>query len=226
VSASFRLGADGIYRCDALQQFLWQEHGFGTRRGNPPADVTLHQVHSNRVVNANDLRSDRTDGQTDGDALISDRPRESIGIRTADCVPILLLDAKNRAVAAVHAGWRGAATEITKQTLLALREAFGTNPSAIYAAIGPCIRPCCYEVGEEVAARFSAQFPEWGREDKARRNLDLPEANRRQLLAGGVPEDRVFDCCLCTACQPEQFYSYRREPENPGRMISSIARLA
>jgi polyphenol oxidase len=226
VSASFRLGVDGIYRCDAFQQFLWQEHGFGTRKGNPHADVILRQVHSNGVVNANDLRNDEAHRKRDGDALISDLPGRSIGVRTADCVPVLLLDAKNRAVAAIHAGWRGAAAEITKETLLAMQEAFGTCGSDVYVAIGPCIRPCCYEVGEEVAAKFAAQFPEWGREDVARRSLDLPESCRRQLLAAGVRDDRVFDSCLCTACQPEQFYSYRREPENPGRMISSIARLA
>ena len=226
MSNSFRLGKDGIYRCDALQRFLWQEHGFGTRHGNPPAEITLRQIHSDIVINANDLRSQQRTDQREGDALISDCIGQSIGVRTADCVPLLLLDVKNRAVAAVHAGWRGAAAELAAHTLRSLRDTFGTEAGDVYVAIGPCIRPCCYEVGEEVAAKFSAQFPEWGREDRARLKLDLPEANRRQLLRGGVREERIFDCCLCTVCQAEQFYSYRREPQNPGRMISAIARLA
>jgi hypothetical protein len=226
VNGSFRLGSDGIYRCDAFQQFLWQEHGFGTRHANPPVDIVLRQIHSDRVVNANDLRSAQKGQREEGDALISDLKGQSIGVRTADCVPILLLDEKNRAVAAIHAGWRGAAAELTSHTLAALGDAFCTDPNHVYAAIGPCIRPCCYEVGEEVAKRFSAQFPEWGDEERLRWQLDLPEANRRQLLRGGVREDHIFDCCLCTTCQPEQFYSYRREPQNPGRMISAIARLA
>ncbi len=217
---SFRLGSDGIYRCDAFQQFLWQEHGFGTKHGNPPADITLKQVHSATVVNANAVR-----GPHEGDALITDCIKQSIGVRTADCVPILLLDSKNHAVAAIHAGWRGAAEQITRNTVKELNDAFGTEPADIYAAFGPCIRVCCYEVGEEVAARFSAQFPEWGCEEQARIKLDLPEANRRQLIKCGVPGERIFDCCLCTVCQAEQFYSYRREPTNPGRMVSAISRL-
>lgn len=226
MSNSFRLGSDGIYRCDAFQKFLWQEHGFGTRNAHPSPDVLLRQIHSDVVVNANHLRPTEEPELPEGDALISDLKGQSIGVRTADCVPILLLDSKCRAIAAIHAGWRGAAAELTKRTVSALVDAFGTDPGNLYAAIGPCIRSCCYEVGEEVAKRFSAQFPEWGDEEKLRWKLDLPEANRRQLLASGVKEDRIFDCCLCTTCLPEQFYSYRREPQNPGRMISFIGRLA
>jgi hypothetical protein len=166
------------------------------------------------------------DRAAEGDALITDEVKLRIGIRTADCVPILMLDAKNRALAAVHAGWKGAATEIVKRTIEKMRETFATEPGNVFAAMGPCIRACCYEVGEEVAQRFSAQFPEWGEEDRAKRNLDLVEANRRQLLGMGVPPDQVFDSGLCTTCDSVQFFSYRREPENPGRQVSSIRRLA
>jgi polyphenol oxidase len=220
VSDSFRLGADGVYRCDAFQHFIWQEHGFGTRAGNPPVDITLRQVHSDRVVNANGVR----DREQEGDALITDRICTSIGVRTADCVPILLLDPVTRAVAAVHAGWRGTSTEIVKRTLESMAGEFGTTAADVYVAMGPCIRGCCYEVGAEVAAKFSTLFPEWGEEDKAQRTLDLAEANRRQLRATGV--DHIFDSGLCTTCQSAQFFSHRREPENPGRMVASITRLA
>jgi len=220
---SFRLGPDGIYRCDAFQQFIWQEHGFGTRNASPKVDLTLRQIHSDRVVSANGLR----DRAEEGDALITDQTGRSIGVRTADCVPILLLDSERRAVAAVHAGWRGTAGEIVKRTVESMRQAFGTEPGDLYAAMGPCIRTCCYEVSEDVAQRFSALFPEWRDEDEAaRRCLDLAEGNRRQLITAGIRKDRIFDSCLCTTCQSAQFYSYRREPENPGRMVSSIARLA
>jgi polyphenol oxidase len=221
MSGSFRLGPDGIYRCDAFQRFVWQEHGFGTRAGNPPVDITLRQVHSDRVVNANGLR----DRDEEGDALISDEPGKAIGVRTADCVPILLLDAKNRGVAAVHAGWRGTAATIVARTLENMQRVFKTEPMDVYAALGPCIRDCCYEVRADVAAHFAAQFPEWGEEERAIRQLDLVEANRRQMAAAGVPPEQTFDLALCSACHTSQFFSYRREPQNPGRMIASISRL-
>jgi YfiH family protein len=216
------LGPDGVYRCDALQQFIWQEHGFGTRAGSPAVDVTLRQVHSSSVVNAHGLR----DRAVEGDALIGDDIGLAIGIRTADCVPILLLDTKSRAIAAVHAGWRGTAAEIAQRALEKMRETFRTDASDVFAALGPCIRECCYEVGEEVAHHFAALFPEWGKGGGGKRRLDLVEANRRHLKAIGVPAGQIFDSGLCTVCNSAQFFSYRREPENPGRQVSAIRRLA
>jgi hypothetical protein len=215
------LGPDGIYRCDAFQEFVWQSHGFGTREGNPTADITLRQTHSSRVVNASGLR----DRDREGDALVTDQLRTSIGVRTADCVPILLLDCRNRAIAAIHAGWRGTAAEIAKCTVEKMSRDFETNPGDLYAAIGPCIRACCYEVGFDVAQQFASVFPEWDPDARAHK-LDLAEANRRQMHAAGVNPERIFDSCLCTTCQSAQFFSYRREPENPGRMLAAITRLA
>jgi YfiH family protein len=220
-SASFRLGADGIYRCDALQEFVWQRHGFGTREGNPVADITLRQIHSARVLNAHGTK----DRDREGDALVTDEIGRSIGIRTADCVPILLLDCRHRAVAAVHAGWRGTVAELVRRTVEKMGSDFDTAPGDIYAAIGPCIRECCYRVGPEVAERFLPFFPEWESVNGGR-NLDLPEANCRQMAGAGVMPDRIFDCGLCTTCLSAQFFSYRREPENSGRMVAAICRLA
>jgi YfiH family protein len=166
------------------------------------------------------------DREQEGDALITDKAGLSIGVRTADCVPLLMLDGNKRAIAAVHAGWRGTAAEIAKRAVEQFASAFGSAPADLFAAVGPCIRECCYEVGEEVALQFSKQFPEWGEEDRANRNLDLVQANRRQLIAVGVPAHQIFDSGLCTACISTQFFSYRREPDNPGRMVSAIKRLA
>ena len=220
---SFRLGGDGIYRCDGLQRFLWQEHGFGTRAGNPPVDITLKQIHSDRVVDAKDVRGDRSE---EGDALITDCAGLAIGVRTADCVPLLMLDARTRTVAAVHAGWRGTAAFLVRRTLEQFAGKFGGQLEDLHVAIGPAIRACCYEVGTEVAQRFADQFPEWGAEDIAVRKLDLVEANVRQMKAAGVPAEQIFDSGLCTACMSEQFFSFRREPENPGRQLSAVKRLA
>ncbi|MBV9082006.1 MAG: peptidoglycan editing factor PgeF [Acidobacteriaceae bacterium] len=222
MKGSFRLGPDGVYRCDPFQHFIWQEHGFGTRSGNPPVNITLRQVHSARVVVANGIR----DREEEGDALVTDELRQAIGIRTADCVPILLLDIARRVIGAVHAGWRGTAAEIAKRTVERMSETFHSKPSDIYAAIGPCIRNCCYEVGPEVADKLSSTFPEWREEEAGRRKLDLTEANCRHLRAAGIPDEHIFDSGLCTTCQTADFYSYRREPQNPGRMVASISRLA
>ncbi len=219
---SFRLGSDGIYRCDALQQFVWQKHGFGTRQGNPEAQITLRQIHSDRVLNANVVR----DRDHQGDALITDCVDRSIGVRTADCVPILLLDSQGRAIGAVHAGWRGSAAGIIRRTIERLCEDFGSEASHIYAALGPCIRACCYVVDATVAEQFAKTFPEWKLPLRGKQNLDLPEANRRQMVEVGVKPDQIFDSGLCTACQSASFYSFRREPENQGRMVAAIERLA
>jgi YfiH family protein len=219
---SFRLGPDGIYRCDAFQEFFWQKHGFGTRLASPEAQITLRQIHSDQVVNANSLSG----RERDGDALITDCVGKSIGIRTADCVPILLLDCRTRAIAAVHAGWRGTLSRIVERTITKLHDDFDTAPADLYAALGPCIRACCYAVDLDVADRFSPLFPEWEPVTGNKRALDLPEANRRQMQAAGMNPQHIFDCGLCTTCQSASFYSFRREPENPGRMVSAIERLA
>jgi len=222
IQQSFRLGADSIYRCEGFQEFVWQKHGFGTREGNPGADVTLRQIHSDRVVNANGsgIR------ECDGDALVTDEIGRSIGVRTADCVPILLLDAKNRAIAAVHAGWRGTAARVVMQAIERMRSDFGTNANDIYAAVGPCIRGCCYEVGREVAEQFEASSVQTVGGGSGKHLLNLAQANRQQMETVGINPGRIFDCGLCTTCQTAQFFSYRREPENPGRMVASISRLA
>lgn len=183
----------------------------------------LRQIHSGIVMRADTL----ADHSAEGDALITDVPGLGIGVRTADCVPILLLDGQTRAVAAIHAGWRGTAAQIAVQTLGKLQDDYRVDPANLYAAIGPSIRRCCYEVIAEVAERFRAHFSEWGPiRGYEKRMLDLPEANRRQLLQAGILAHRIFDAGLCTSCLSDRFFSYRREPTNPGRMIAAIARIA
>ena len=225
MDVSFHLGKDGIYRCQAFQQFIWQSHGFGTRHASPAANITLQQVHSDIVWNAHGL----ADREQEGDALITNEASLSVGVRTADCVPLLLLDSNKRAVAAVHAGWRGSAAELVRCTIHKMTREFGSLPGDVYAAVGPCIRSCCYEVGDEVAERFEKTFPEWRQtppKPNGKRSLDLAQANIRQMQAAGVPSHQIFDSCTCTCCQIETFFSYRREPGEPGRMTSSISRLS
>jgi YfiH family protein len=149
----------------------------------------------------------------EGDALVTNHPGLAVSIRTADCYPILLADARNRAVAAVHAGWRGTAAQIVIRTLEKMRFEFGTRPTDVFAAIGPGIGGCCYEVGEDVSRQF---------ESVQRTHLDLISENRNQLEQAGVSPQNIQALDVCTFCDAERFFSYRREKEKAGRMTSFI----
>lgn len=214
------------YRAAALNAFDWIQHGFGTRF-TPGSDallpaVTLKQVHSDTVVRATAEQSGYI-GQ--GDALITDRPGLRLVIRTADCVPVLLADTHSRAVAAVHAGWRGTAASVVTKTVERMRQEFGSQPNQLIAAIGPSIGACCYEVGPDVAGRFAAWLPEVRDNNATGRPVmvNLQEANRQQLLACGLPASAIVTAGLCTFCERTEFHSFRRDREASGRMESWIA---
>lgn len=194
-----------------LERFTWIEHGFGTRHSalSQEAMVSLRQIHSSRA-----LLADRPTGCVgEGDALITNRPGRAVSVRTADCFPILLVDGENRVVAAVHAGWRGTAARIAAHTIEKMRAQFRTEPVEIYAAIGPGIGECCYEVGPEVAGQFGLA---------SAAHIDLAALNRRQLLEAGVPETQLEVLGGCTACGATRFHSFRRDKQNAGRLISYI----
>jgi len=219
--SAFERGEDGIYRCSAFNEFPWQKHGFGTRLANPPVHITLRQVHSSVVRNARGLQ----DREAEGDALVTDEIGKAIGVRTADCVPILLLDRSKHGVAAVHAGWRGTAAQIVARAVRALQDEFRSEPTDTLAAIGPCVRQCCYEVGPDVAGQFSRSYTTESA-GPAKWKLNLAAANRDGLVESGIPPENIFDLGACTVCAANDFFSYRREPENPGRMLSTIERIA
>jgi polyphenol oxidase len=193
-----------------LERLPWIEHGFGTRQElATTADLaTVNQIHSNLV-----LMADAPGLCGDGDALVTNCPGVAVSIRTADCYPILLVDTRHRAVAAVHAGWRGTATHIIDRTLEKMHAEFGTAPPDVHAAIGPGIGVCCYEVGEEVASQFGFA---------ARTHLDLALENRKQLETAGVAPQNIEALDVCTFCDAKRFFSYRREKEKAGRMTSYI----
>jgi len=197
-------------KASILESLPWVEHGFGTRYAAPaPAGfATLKQVHSNLV-----LVADRGGPCGEGDALITNHPGVAVSIRTADCYPILLADGRNRVVAAIHAGWRGTAAHIVEKTLDKMKTTFGTSPADVHAAIGPGIGVCCYEVGEDVARYFGYA---------GRTHLDLASENRKQLEGWGVPGKNVEALGVCTFCDAERFFSYRREKEKAGRMTSFV----
>ena len=219
----YRLDPDRILRVPELEAFSWLDHGFGTKHSAdwPREDsrATLKQIHSTRVAVA---RQPGILGE--GDALISAEPGLYVAIKTADCIPVLLLDPDHRAVAAVHAGWRGTAGNIVRSTIDTMVFEFHTNPAALWAAIGPGIRKCCYEVSGEVAAQFAAWLPQHASPGNGTM-LDLTEVNRRQLLEAGLPAEQILGVSggeWCTRCETETLHSFRRDKESAGRMVSAI----
>jgi len=209
----FYQDSSGIYRAAELSALDWLVHGFGTRHADIPklfANLaSLKQIHSAECV----LAGGRAGELGRGDALLEDTPGAVVAVKTADCIPILLADERHRAVAAVHAGWRGTAARIAPRALEAMRARFGTEPADVHAAIGPGIGKCCYEVGPEVAAQFG---------ESGRAHIDLATVNRQQLAAAGVAPERLSLANLCTMCNPEEFHSYRRDKEAAGRLWSFI----
>ena len=160
----------------------------------------------------------------DGDGLLSQTPGVTLGIQVADCVPVLLIDRRLRAVAAVHAGWRGTVEGIAARAAERMRAEFGSRADDLEAAIGPSIGQCCYQVGDEVRDRFLACWPD-AQELFEDGRLDLWEANRRQLLGAGV--SKVWVAGDCTACSrtgegARKYFSYRAEAGKTGRAMGVV----
>jgi YfiH family protein len=213
-------------------------------RGRPWPLVTLRQIHSGLIH----CVSDGPETQLTGDGLISRTPNLLLGIQTADCIPVILVDSKRKAVGVFHAGWRGTVKRIVEKGVGEMRRWFGTLPRDIHAAIGPGIRGCCYEVGAEVQQEFESQFAyaadlfrETRESDPVREKypmlflsarapghtdlprkifLDLPEANRRQLISAGVVAGNIEVSPLCTVCRVDLLFSHRAEKGMTGRMMS------
>jgi YfiH family protein len=160
------------------------------------------------------------------DGLATDRRGLGVAVQSADCVPLLLWASERNAVAAVHAGWRGSLARVAAKAIEHLRASYGARPDELHAAIGPSIRICCYEVGDEVIEAFSSSGRDHSRISKpgprGRRHLDLVEDNRSQLLGAGVPERQIYDSARCTHCEPESFPSYRRDGPGAGRLLGWI----
>jgi hypothetical protein len=207
----------GVWRSPLFDAERWLEHGFGTALARPAGEwLELKQIHSNVVLDACAWREG-----VQADALTSATPGAALAVRSADCLPILLADPRHRAVAAVHAGWRGSAAAIAERAVECMRERYGSRPGELLAAFGPSIRRCCFEVGPEVAREFAAWFPE--RSDLDRRaHVDLPEVSRRQLIAAGIPAERIAAGAPCTVCGGAEFHSYRRDRDAAGRMHSVV----
>jgi polyphenol oxidase len=187
--------------------------------------ITLHQVHSNRVhiieENSHQWK------QSEGDALITRGENLAIAVKTADCLPVLVADPAANVIAAIHSGWRGTLAGVLTQTVKEMKRSFGSAPENLLVAIGPGIRSCCFEVGQEVAELFDKMFPgcDLARPISARPEkffLDLCGALRNQLNHAGVSAQNTFDMNACTCCNTREFFSYRAEGSASGRMMAVI----
>jgi YfiH family protein len=206
--------------------------------------ITLRQIHSDLIH----CVSEPPQQLLAGDGLITNIPGILLAIQTADCLPVVLVDSKQRAVGVFHAGWRGTVKKIVEKGVGEMRGCFGTRPRDIKAAIGPGIHGCCYHVGEEVRQNFESQFAyadelfrEVKESDPVREKypllfltarapghselptnifLDLVEANRRQLMDAGVSAKNIHASPLCTSCHTDLLFSHRAEKGVTGRMMA------
>jgi len=217
-----------------LKSFPWLVHGFGLagftldslKKDGELASfhpVVMKQLHSSRVF----FLDDPPRKKLAGDGLVTTRPGLLLVIKTAECLPVLLLDEDHRAVAAVHCGWRSTYQKILAVAVELLRRQCGTRTEKLLVAFGPCIEKSCYEVGPEVREKFAAAGFEPGpifspSAGEGRFYLDLREANRLLLTQElGVKPENIIQLDYCTFCRP-QFYSYRRDRQKEQRLINFI----
>jgi purine-nucleoside/S-methyl-5'-thioadenosine phosphorylase / adenosine deaminase len=200
----------------------------GERIGiDPERIVTCRQVHRDQIhvvkaVPQEPLR---------GDAIVTPIPNIFPAIKTADCVPVLILDPIRKITAAIHAGWRGTVLRITRKTVDLMRNEFGCDPSQLVAGIGPGIGSCCYEVDDAVLKPFRKSHPDAERfisthnsstRSKVSYHLDLSAANLFELTEIGVPQENIYAVDLCTACHKDLFFSHRRDGAKSGRHIAMV----
>ncbi len=223
-----------LYRADNFSNIRWLEHGFGTRGitldhylGNLGVENAVfartNQIHGNRVFV---LDGAGREGTLEGDAFVTDSQGVVCFVRTADCVPILVCDPKNRAVGAIHAGWRGHVCDVIGRSIRTMTENFGSKAQDLLAAVGPSICPSCYDVGGEVIEEFTRNgFSDDLWTELPSRNsysLNLKRASMGLLIAAGVSKGRIAMLDLCTSCFGGDFASYRREKTDASRQVNFI----
>ncbi len=214
--------------------------------GKPWPLVGLRQIHSDVIH----IVTSPVPEPLAGDGLITNSPGIALAVMTADCLPVMVVDRKNSAAGVFHAGWRGTVQRIVEKGLGIMRREFASAPQDIDAVIGPGIGGCCYGVGDELKAKFESQFAYAGElfhevfdsnpvrekypmlfmnarapghgDTGPKLHLDLAAANRRQLLAAGVPENQITVLGQCTACDTRKFFSHRAEKGKTGRMMAVV----
>jgi YfiH family protein len=220
-------------RIPRLEQISFLIHGFGSRvwkdddyRNRPEWKnfrlVFLDQIHSNIVQIIDNIPEEKLRG----DAMITGLPFLLLAIKTADCLPALIVDESRRVIAAVHCGWRGTSKRVLQKVVQRMKDHYGSNPASLLVAFGPCLGRECYEVSEDVYQSFEQEglSTESFRNHPLRRGkylFDLKAANHSQLLLAGVKEKNVFSIDICTHCL-QSLPSFRRDKDKAGRTLSFI----
>ena len=226
--ASAKSGVRHFFGTRAHADQLRLGTGAPVRVAGAPAPwiLSVKQVHGTDALVVDRPLADHDRFEGGWDALVTDQPGTMVAVRTADCVPVLVHDARRRVVAAIHAGWRGAVAGIVPKTLALMQARFGADVERLHVSIGPSAGVCCYEVDEPILDEVRSRFVWWEavlrdhREGRAR--LDLKALIRRQALDCGIEGDRVTSVNVCTICHADLFFSYRREGKVIGTMVSAI----
>lgn len=226
-----------VIQVPLLQQYDWLVHGFGLK------DVTMEQyadafgcagavipqtaqIHGKKVHVVGKGGSGGFPGKLDGDALVTAAPRYVCWVRSADCLPLLLVDPVHRAVGAIHAGWRGTAQKVVLETIQTMQREWKSDPADLKAALGPCIGGRSYRVGSDVAAAFreAGLYPgPWLEEiDRDHWYLDIAFANLHLLQTAGVPRESIYLSLACTASDTGRFHSFRAERGKKGKQVSFV----
>ncbi len=215
VSHGFSTRQLGDARNDSARREMFNRRGMG-----PVSVLRVRQVHGSRIVTVG--TEDVRDGE-EADGIVTGVPGRFIGVVTADCVPLLLSDPDRRVIGAVHAGWRGALSGVV-ETAVSAMEAIGARTANIRAAIGPHIGACCYLVGDDRAHAFVRAYGSpAGGSSVTGTYADLGIAVRTALIRRGVLPEHIDHSVLCTSCQTDRFYSYRKDTKGTfGEMIGYI----
>ncbi|VAX16192.1 FIG00003370: Multicopper polyphenol oxidase [hydrothermal vent metagenome] len=201
-------------------------------RGDNPSDVkqnmemikdaagvkaiwTPRQVHGDLLILVTDTFPDV---MIEADAVATNIPGVAIAVRTADCLPVILVDPVTKTVAAIHAGRKGTELSIASKTVKTLEKELDVKAKNLHAGLGPCIRSCCYEVDEKTALYFHERCG--AREGRL---IDIAAANIDQLTSAGLEATNIYDCGICASCESHRFYSHRKDKGATGRFISGVA---
>ncbi|MFA5339461.1 MAG: peptidoglycan editing factor PgeF [Candidatus Omnitrophota bacterium] len=194
-------------------------HGdFLKKLGIPPKGlVRLQQAHGGVVVKV-DAKTALSGEIPGADGAITDAKGITLSVRTADCLPVLFYDPEHNAIGVAHAGWKSTKEKIAKNVVEAMRSEYGSSPAKLLAGMGPALRQCCYEVNSE----FLVHFPDSVVKMAHKHYFDLVGENAEQLIAAGISAKNIFDCGICTGCRNSEFFSFRKEKDKAGRMLSVI----